>query len=113
MGLRAGAEALASAKKVVPAAEAEAETEAEAEAAPATRAEAEAESEGRAEAETGAEAERLKGLRGMEIGKWWKQHFHWLCTNNDGANQVCFAALRHHGITEADLARGYFCDPST
>ena len=50
--------------------------------------------------------------RGMEIGKERNQHFHWLCTTNDGASQVCLAALRINGIKDADLARGYLCDPT-
>ena len=51
--------------------------------------------------------------RGMEIGKERKQHFHRLCTTNDGASNVCLAALLVKGITEADLATGYLCDPTT
>ena len=51
--------------------------------------------------------------RGMEIGKQRKQHFHWLCITNAGASQVCLAALRHIGVSEADLASGYLCDPTT
>ena len=51
--------------------------------------------------------------RGMEIGKQRNQHFHWLCTTNQGASQVCLAALCHIGVTEADLASGYLCDPTT
>ena len=49
----------------------------------------------------------------MEIGKERNQHFHWLCTTNAGACNVCRAALLIKGITEADLATGYLCDPTT
>ena len=49
----------------------------------------------------------------MAIGIERKMRFHWLCTTNDGASQVCLAALRLRGITDADLASGYLCDPTT
>ena len=44
--------------------------------------------------------------RGMAIGIERNMRFHWLCTTKDGASQVCLAALRLRGITDADLASG-------
>ena len=39
--------------------------------------------------------------------------FTWLTVTNAGSEEVCRAALRHQGITEAELARGFVCDPQT
>ena len=39
--------------------------------------------------------------------------FTWLTCTNEGAAEVCQAALGTMGIREAELADGYICDPST
>ena len=50
---------------------------------------------------------------GMELAKAKNEVFRWLCTTNNGASQVCEAALEDLGISKADLDTGYPCDPST
>ena len=37
----------------------------------------------------------------------------WLTATNAGAEEIWRAALRHQGISEADLAGGFVCDPQT
>ena len=39
--------------------------------------------------------------------------FTWLTVTNAGSEEVCRAALRHQGITEAELDTGFVCDPQT
>ena len=39
--------------------------------------------------------------------------FVWLCSTNAGAAEVNKAALALLGVTQADLATGYACDPTS
>ena len=39
--------------------------------------------------------------------------FTWLTSTNRGAQDICKAALNNKGISEADTANGYLCDPTT
>ncbi len=51
--------------------------------------------------------------RGMELAELHKEPFTWLTTTNKGASEVCEAALDHKGLTAAELATGYLCDPTS
>ena len=51
--------------------------------------------------------------RGMELAKEAGEPFSWLTCTNAGAAEVCKAALRLLGITDAELQSGYFPDPTT
>ena len=51
--------------------------------------------------------------RGIHLGEEAREPFAWLTCTNAGASEVCKAALNLLGVTEEDLASGYFCDPST
>jgi hypothetical protein len=50
---------------------------------------------------------------GMQMAKETEKVFTWLTSTNRGSSEVCAAALRIIGISEADLENGYLCDPST
>ena len=41
------------------------------------------------------------------------QVFTWLTCTNEGAAEVCRAALRIAGIDEEEMSRGYLCDPAS
>ena len=51
--------------------------------------------------------------RGMEMGREAQCIFTWLTSTNAGTEETCRAALREKGISEADLAGGFVCDPQT
>ena len=51
--------------------------------------------------------------RGMELADRAGQPFSWLTCTNAGSAEVCKAALSLIGVTEAQLAAGYFSDPTT
>ena len=51
--------------------------------------------------------------RGMEVAQELQSTFTWQTATNAGAEEICRAALRHHGISDAALARGFVCDPQT
>ena len=51
--------------------------------------------------------------RGMQLARDKGVPFTWLTATNRGASEVCAEALRLEGITDAELQRGYFCDPAT
>ena len=51
--------------------------------------------------------------RGMQMAREAQCVFTWLTTTNAGAEEISRAALRLQGIGEAELARGFVCDPQT
>jgi len=50
--------------------------------------------------------------RGIEIGRQYDRPFTWLTVTNKGSEEVCEAALSLMGVTEEELATGYYPDPS-
>jgi len=50
---------------------------------------------------------------GMRLADIEKQPFSWLTTTNEGASEVCQAALTLLSVGPAEIATGYLCDPST
>ena len=50
---------------------------------------------------------------GLRIGRERDSIFTWLTATNKGASEVCEAALRHLGISAADLAKGLLPDPTS
>ena len=50
---------------------------------------------------------------GMQRAAVHKEPFTWLTVTNRGAAEVCEAALENLGVTSAELATGYLCDPNT
>ena len=51
--------------------------------------------------------------RSIEISRTSGQPFLWLCCTNRGAAEVSAAAVRHVGITEAELRKGFLPDPTS
>ena len=51
--------------------------------------------------------------RSMEISKSAGRPFIWLCSTNRGAAEVCGAAVRNVGITDAELKKGFLPDPTS
>ena len=49
----------------------------------------------------------------MQMAREAQCVFTWLTTTNAGAEEISRAALRLQGIGEAELARGFVCDPQT
>ena len=50
---------------------------------------------------------------GMRLAAEKHEPFTWLTCTNEGAAEVCRAALRNMGFGDAELAGGYLCDPTT
>lgn len=51
--------------------------------------------------------------RGIAIGKERDCTFTWLTVTNKGAEEVCCAALKLHGISDEELDSGYPADPAS
>ena len=49
----------------------------------------------------------------MQLAEVHEEPLTWLTTANAGASEVCEAALECIGVTSAELATGYLCDPAT
>ena len=49
---------------------------------------------------------------GMQLAEDAGEPFTWLTCANSGSSEVCEAALRFMGVSEDELASGYFCDPT-
>ena len=50
---------------------------------------------------------------GMSLEPGTNDVFTWLTSTNRGAEDICKAALTNKGISAADTASGYDCDPTT
>ena len=51
--------------------------------------------------------------RGMSLAAEKGHPFSWLTNTNAGSAEVCRAALTLIGLTESDLLKGGYCDPTT
>ena len=51
--------------------------------------------------------------RSMDISRSAARPFIWLCSTNRGAAEVCGAAVRNVGITDAELKNGFLPDPTS
>ena len=50
---------------------------------------------------------------GMRLAKEAQEPFAWLTCTNKGASDVCKAALKLEGVTDDEVASGYYCDPTS
>ena len=55
----------------------------------------------------------LRVYMGMRLADKYQQALSWPITINVGASEVCKAALACVGVTDQELASGYYCDPSS